>query len=74
MEEKYLRAKQVSELLSIGESTVWLYSKQGILKPIRLTKKVTIWKKSDIEKLIEERIKADSGENIEHTAPTKRNF
>lgn len=57
MEEKYLRAKQVSEMLSIGVSTVWYWSKNGILKPIKLTDKVTIWKKSDIVKMIESRTK-----------------
>lgn len=58
--ERYIRAKQVAELLSIGVSTVWLWSKNGLLKPIKLTDKVTVWSTLDIQKFIEDRIKENS--------------
>lgn len=51
--EKYLRVKDVAEMLSIGKSTVWLYAKTGKLpKPIKLSPNVTVWKLSDIEQML----------------------
>ena len=38
--ERYIRAKEVAEILSIGQSTVWLYTKTGKLpQPIKLSAK-----------------------------------
>lgn len=48
-----LRAKEASKYLSIGLSTLWLYAKQGKLKPIKLSKRVTIFKKSDLDSFID---------------------
>jgi predicted DNA-binding transcriptional regulator AlpA len=45
-------AKEVAEYLGIGISTVWLYAKQGKLKPIRLSPRVTVFDINDIEKFI----------------------
>lgn len=51
--KKLYRAKEVSQLLGIGLSTVWLYSSQGKLKPIRLSSKVTVFSIEDINNFIE---------------------
>lgn len=51
--KKLYRAKEVSQLLGIGLSTVWLYSNQGKLKPIRLSSKVTVFSIEDINNFIE---------------------
>lgn len=52
--EKLLRVTQVSEALSIGKSTVWLYAKQGRLpKPIKLSERVSVWRESDIEVFVD---------------------
>jgi excisionase family DNA binding protein len=47
-----LRAKEASQYLGIGLSTLWLYAKQGKLKPIKLSQRVTIFKKSDLDQFI----------------------
>lgn len=51
-----MRAKEVAEYLGIGLSTVWLYAKQGKLKPINLSSRVTVFQKSDIDAFIASRI------------------
>ena len=50
-----MRAKDVAEYIGIGLSTVWLYAKQGLLKPINLSPRVTVFKKSDIDAFIASR-------------------
>lgn len=47
-----LRAKEASKYLGIGLSTLWLFSKQKKLKPIKLSPRVTIFKKSDLDEFI----------------------
>lgn len=51
--KRLYRAKEVSHLLGIGLSTVWLYSNQGKLKPIRLSSRVTVFSIEDINSFIE---------------------
>lgn len=51
-----MRAKEVAKYIGIGLSTVWLYSKRGLLKPIRLSSRVTVFKKADIDAFIASRI------------------
>ena len=46
------RAKEASEYLSVGLSTIWLYSKQGKLTAIKLSDRVTIFKKEDLDRFI----------------------
>jgi len=45
-----LRAKEASKYLSIGLSTLWLYAKQGKLN--KLSKRVTIFEKSNLDNFI----------------------
>lgn len=52
--KKYYRAKEVAELLGIGLSTVWLYAKQGKLKPKKLSERVTVFSIEDINSLFDE--------------------
>ena len=47
-----MRAKGVANYLGIGLSTVWLYAKQGKLNPIKISDRVTIFKRSEIEAFI----------------------
>ena len=51
-----MRAKEVAEYLGIALSTVWLYAKQGLLKPINLSPRVTVFRKSEIDVFIASRI------------------
>ena len=47
------RAKEAAEYLGIALSTVWLYAKQGRLNPIKLSPRITVFKKDDLDNLIE---------------------
>ena len=51
-EQKYMRAKQVSKYLGIGLSTVWHMAKQGKIKAIKLTDRVTVFNKDEIDNLV----------------------
>ena len=52
-EAEFLRVKAVAALLGIGESTVWLWTKDGRLpKPIRLGNKCTLWNRKGIEQYL----------------------
>jgi len=52
--KKYYRAKEVSDLLGIGLSTVWMYSKQGRLTPKKLSEKVTVFDIEEVRQLLNE--------------------
>ena len=47
-----LRAREASKYLGIGLSTLWLYSKQGKLKPIKVSQRVTIFKRIELDEFI----------------------
>ena len=44
-----LRPKEASHYLGIGLSTLWLYAKQGKITPIKLSQRVTIFPKSELD-------------------------
>lgn len=46
------RAKEAADYLGIALSTVWLYAKQGRLSPIKLSPRITVFKKDDLDNLI----------------------
>ena len=48
-----LRPKEAHKYLGVGLSTLWLYVKQGKLKPIKLSDRVTIFKKDDLDSFID---------------------
>jgi len=52
-QQKYMRAKEVSKYLGIGLSTVWFMAKQGKLHAIKLTERVTVFSKDEIDDFIE---------------------
>lgn len=47
-----LRPKEASQYLGIGLSTVWLYVKQGKLTSIKLSPRVTIFKRQDLDNFV----------------------
>ena len=53
MLENYLRAKEASKLIGVGLSTIWLYAKQGKIAAYKLSDKVTVFKRSELEAFIE---------------------
>jgi len=46
------RAKEAALYLSVGVSTVWLYAKQGKLHPKKLSSRVTVFTKEDLDSFI----------------------
>ncbi|MDD3597885.1 helix-turn-helix domain-containing protein [Sulfuricurvum sp.] len=52
----FLRVRQVAELLSCGESTVWMWSRQKLITPIRLSPKVTVWSEEEILAFVQSRM------------------
>ena len=51
--KKNYRPKEVAEYLGIGLSTVWLYIKQGKLKKTKLSDRVTVITKDELDRFIE---------------------
>ncbi|MFA5216479.1 helix-turn-helix transcriptional regulator [Sulfuricurvum sp.] len=56
MENQYLRDKEASQYLGVAKSTIWLFSKQGKIKAIKLSDRVTVWAKSDLDAFIASRM------------------
>jgi len=52
MLQQNFRAKQAAQYLGVGLSTIWLYAQQGKLHPIKLSARVTVFKKSDLDAFI----------------------
>ena len=46
------RAKEAAQYIGVGLSTIWLYAKQGKLKAYKLSDRVTIFKKKDLDNFI----------------------
>ncbi len=55
MPEQLLKAKDVAERLSLGESTIRKYGDAGILPPVRIGRLVR-FKAQDVQALIELRV------------------
>ena len=55
---RYLRAKEAAKYLGVGLSTVWYYSKQGKIKPIKMSERVTVFKREEFDALVD----TDGGE------------
>ena len=47
-----LRPKDAAKYLGIGLSTIWLFAKQGKLHPIKLSDRVTLFKKEDLDAFV----------------------
>lgn len=57
MSEQFLRLPQVMETTGLKKSFIWASIKQGNFpKQIKITPRVSVWKKSDIDMWIAERI------------------
>lgn len=55
-ERQFLRDKQAAAWLGIGCSTVWMYVRQGKLKAIKLSPKVTVFAISDLQEFVQSRM------------------
>jgi predicted DNA-binding transcriptional regulator AlpA len=48
---EYIRAKEVARRLKVSLPTVWNWSRQGILHPIKLGTKITVYLAADVDRL-----------------------
>ena len=55
--KQLFRAKEVANYMGIGLSTVWLYAKQGKLTPKKVSARVTLFSKDEIDNLIYQEIR-----------------
>lgn len=53
IDKKYYRAKEACVYLGISRSGLWLYVKQQKIKAIKLTDRVTVFAKNDLDKFVE---------------------
>lgn len=61
MEKEYFRDKEVAHALSISRSTVWHYVRKGFLNaPLKLSDRVSVWTKADLDAFIASRMAAVS--------------
>lgn len=51
-EKATYRALEAAGYLSVSRSTIWRYAKQGLLTPVKLSDRVTIFTKEDLDNLI----------------------
>ena len=49
---EHMRAKEASKYLGVGLSTIWLYVKQGKINTVKLSDRVTIFKRKDLDNFI----------------------
>lgn len=49
--KKNYRARELAEYLGVGLSTVWLYSKQGKITPIKISERVTVFSIDEVKKV-----------------------
>lgn len=47
-----MRATQASQFLACGKSTLWLWVKQGKIKSHKISERVTIFKRKELEAFI----------------------
>ena len=53
---KSLRVRKVAEMLSCSKSQVWALTRNGDLKSIKLSPKVTVWLESEVEAYIKSKM------------------
>lgn len=55
-----MRAKEAHKYLGVALSTLWLYVKQGKIRAYKLSDRVTIFKKDELDALIESSVEVAS--------------
>ncbi len=49
---QHMRAKDAHKYIGVGLSTLWLYVKQGKIKAYKISDRVTVFKKSELDTFI----------------------
>lgn len=47
-----MRDREAASYLSVCVSTVWMFSRQGKIKAIKLSPRVTVWAKADLDEFV----------------------
>ncbi len=47
-----MRAKEASKYIGVGKSTIWLYAKEGKITAYKISDRVTIFKKEELDAFI----------------------
>jgi len=59
--KKYMRAKELAIYLSCAKSTIWYWSANGIITPIKLSNRVTVFNVDEVEKALFKNIEVSHG-------------
>jgi len=71
LEQKWIRAKEISNQYPIGLSTVWDWAKKGKLTPIKVSTRVTVFDLQEVQNLFSQNMSS----KIDDTKKTqKRKF
>jgi len=52
------RPEEAATYLAVSKGTLWGYVRQGLLEPISLSPRVTVFRLQDLERFVEERARA----------------
>ncbi len=56
-QEQFIRLPRTMEISGLGRSTIWAYVKKGKFPaPIKLSERVTVWRLSDVNRWLMEKI------------------
>lgn len=53
---EHFRAKEAAKYLGVAVSTLWLFTKQKKLRAIKLSERVTVWSKNDLDSFVASRM------------------
>lgn len=48
-----MRDREAASYLGVGVSTVWMFSRQKKIKAIKLSPRVTVWAKADLDEYVQ---------------------
>ena len=48
-----MRVRAAAKYMACGVSTVWYWAKKGLITPVKLSDRVTIFRKDDLDRFIE---------------------
>jgi prophage regulatory protein len=60
MQKRLYRVTELSNMLSIGKSTIWAWVKEGRFpKPIQISSRMTVWTEDDLQCWLNEKDQAN---------------
>ncbi|MDD2782297.1 helix-turn-helix domain-containing protein [Sulfuricurvum sp.] len=48
-----MRDREAASYLGVGVSTVWMFSRQKKIKAIKLSPRITVWSKADLDEYVQ---------------------